>query len=158
MGTTAYEKDFYGWTQEQAALLRNRQWAGVDWENLIEEVEAMGRAQREALRSRLRVLLAHLLEWCFQADYPYRRSWRLTIKNQRDELALLLDENPSLRPKVTDTIETAYRLALRDAARETGFEEEMFPATCPWTATQVVDLEFWPEAGRVSAGSADGSP
>ena len=58
---TKYESDYYGWTQEQADLMRHRRLAELDLENLIEEIESMGKAQKEALRSRLRVLLAHLL-------------------------------------------------------------------------------------------------
>jgi hypothetical protein len=142
---TKYESDYYGWTQEQADLMRNRRLAELDLENLIEEIESMGKAQKEALRSRLRVLLAHLLKWQFQADYPYRRSWELTIKNQRDELEYHLADNPGLRPKIPETLPASYRLAIRDAAKETGINEKAFPTECPWTFEQAMNAEFWPE-------------
>lgn len=41
-----YEQDFYGWTQEQAALLRAGRLADLDIANLIEEVETMGRTEK----------------------------------------------------------------------------------------------------------------
>lgn len=142
---TNYESDYYGWTQEQAALIRAGKLDQVDLANVLEEIESMGKAQKEALRSRLRVLLAHLLKWQFQSDYPYRRSWELTIKNQRDELEFHLSDNPSLRPKIPEALGNAYRLAIRDAARETGINEKAFPVECPWSYEQVMDSEFWPE-------------
>lgn len=42
---STYEQDFYGWTQEQAALLRAGRLNDLDIENLIEEVETMGRSE-----------------------------------------------------------------------------------------------------------------
>lgn len=45
-----YETDFYAWTQEQAALLRNGQWSKLDRANLIEEIESLGKQQRSTLR------------------------------------------------------------------------------------------------------------
>jgi len=78
----SYEQDFYGWTQEQAALLRAGRLTDLDIENLIEEVETMGRSEKRELESRLTVLLLHLLKWKYQ---PNRRgrSWNLTIKGHR---------------------------------------------------------------------------
>ncbi len=61
--TTLYDDDFYRWSQEQANLLRSRRFNELDAENLLEEIEAMGRSERRELESRLEKLLAHLLEW-----------------------------------------------------------------------------------------------
>jgi hypothetical protein len=51
-----YDQDFYGWTQEQAALLKCGQLNALDITNLVEEVEAMGRSEKRELQSRLMVL------------------------------------------------------------------------------------------------------
>lgn len=61
--TTLYETDFYAWTQRQSELLRLEEFAEVDWRNLIEEIESLGRSQQNELRSRLEVLIRHLLKW-----------------------------------------------------------------------------------------------
>lgn len=61
-----YEQDFYGWTMEQAALLKSGRLNELDIQNLIEEVETMGRSEKRALESRLSVLLLHLLKWHYQ--------------------------------------------------------------------------------------------
>ncbi|PSN10566.1 DUF29 domain-containing protein, partial [filamentous cyanobacterium CCP5] len=51
--TTLYEQDFYAWTQHQAELLRAGQLGELDLENLIEEIESLGRQERQELRNRL---------------------------------------------------------------------------------------------------------
>jgi hypothetical protein len=52
-----YEDDLYAWTQEQASLLRARQSDGLDWENLAEEIAAVGGSDRRKLESRLCIVL-----------------------------------------------------------------------------------------------------
>jgi ribosomal protein L29 len=61
--TTLYDQDFYAWTQQQVDLLKAGQWKQVDIENLIEEIESLGKQQRQELENRLGVLLGHLLKW-----------------------------------------------------------------------------------------------
>jgi hypothetical protein len=92
-----YERDFYAWTQQQAQLLRERAWEKLDLPHLIEEMESLGRQQRQELRNRLGVLVGHLLKWEYQ---PQARSvsWLLTLQVQRQEVLDLLEESPSLRP------------------------------------------------------------
>lgn len=62
-----YETDFYAWTQEQVTLLRNEQWSQIDLQNLIEEIQSLGKQQRQELRNRLSVLIGHLLKWQYQS-------------------------------------------------------------------------------------------
>jgi len=140
-----YETDFYGWIQQQAGMLKAGSFASLDLENLIEEIEDMGKNRQRALESRLEILLMHLLKWQFQ---PKRRgvSWTLTIEEQRDRLADHLAENPSLKPKIPEAQAKAYRYAVKGASRETGIPASTFPEQCPWTVEQVMDETFWPEA------------
>ena len=58
-----HDEDLYAWTQEQAAMLRARQAEGLDWDNLAEEIQAVGGSDRRELKSRLRIILLHLLKW-----------------------------------------------------------------------------------------------
>jgi hypothetical protein len=46
-----YEEDFVLWTEKIAELLKRKEFDSVDWENLIEEVECMGRSERRAITS-----------------------------------------------------------------------------------------------------------
>lgn len=139
-----YENDFYGWTVEQANALRSGRLSELDIQNLIEEIETMGRSEKRALDSRLTVLLAHLLKWQYQ---PIRRgkSWQLTIEGQRISFFDVLNDNPSLKPQLDAILSHAYSKARIEAAKETGLDKSTFPAQCPWSLSQVVDDAFWPE-------------
>ncbi len=144
-----YEEDFYRWSQEQAerlralAAMRANLAVPLDLENLAEEIESVGIAQLHALRAHLRQLLLHLLKWRFQ---PRRRtrSWRTTIRVQRDAVADLLEASPSLRRRLGEELPKAYAKARRYAAEETGLPLSTFPETCPFTLEQIEDPEFLP--------------
>ena len=140
---TLYEADFYAWTQEQAKLLRAEQWDLVDVANLIEEVETLGRQERRELRNRLTVLLGHLLKWHFQ---PKKRSnsWLATIREQRREVATLLQENPSLKAYLNEALQLAYQSGIDLAVRETELPYGTFPEICPYTLEQILSSEFLP--------------
>jgi hypothetical protein len=141
-----YEADFFAWTQEQARLLRGRDARGLDWENLAEEIDSMGRRDRRELESRLRLILHHLLKWRVQ---PGLRgpSWQSTLREQRRQAAKLLKESPSLRPQLPALIDEAYPDALADALDETGLPRQNFPPDSPFTVAQVLDAAYVPEDG-----------
>lgn len=138
---TTYERDFYAWTHEQATLLRDQQFTRLDLDNLIEELESMGRSERRQLLNRLEILLMHLLKWQYQPAFR-GRSWELTITEQRRRIAKLLRANPSLRPELPALLTEAYDDATFSAMRETGLPETTFPATCPFTLMEVLG-EGW---------------
>ncbi len=140
----AYARDFYAWAMQQAALLRAGRLDEADIANIAEEIESMGRSEKRELVSRLTVLLAHLLKW--QAQPALRgNSWRLTILEQRGQLAEHFKDNPSLKGVFPDAFATAYRFALLGAQRETGLPDTAFPAACLWTGEQVMAEGFLPE-------------
>ncbi len=142
-----YDADFYGWTQEQAALLKAGRLSELDIDNLLEEVETMGRSEKRELDSRLTVLLLHLLKWQYQ---PVRRarSWQLTIEGQRINFSETLYENPSLKPQLDTILKKAYKKAILKASQETALDKQIFPGTCPWTLSQILDDNFYPDAGE----------
>ncbi|ELO0595355.1 TPA: DUF29 domain-containing protein [Salmonella enterica subsp. enterica serovar Muenchen] len=142
--TERYDTDFYGWTQEQADLIRAGRTEDLDLKHLLEEIEAMGRSERRELESRLHVLFMHLLKWQYQSERQ-GRSWQLTIEEQRFRALKVLSENPSLKSKLSDIIADAYRIAVINAERETNIRRSVFPETCPWTFEQAVDASFWPQ-------------
>lgn len=141
MNLATHENDFYAWTQEQAHLLKTGQLNQIDWQNIAEEIEDMGRSEKRELESRLEVLIMHLLKWQFQPNLR-SRSWQLTIKEQRLRLEKLLKENPSLSSILADTLEKTYQLATISTERETGLSS--FPETCPYSLTEIFTPEFLP--------------
>ncbi len=139
-----YERDYYTWTLEQARALRERRAEALDWDGLAEEVEDLGRSEVRELESRLEVLLVHLLKWRYQ---PKRRStsWRLTIREQRQRVARVIDQNPGLKRTLAESVRAAFLLARLVAARETRLTERTFPPDCPWSFEQLMDAGFWPK-------------
>lgn len=139
-----FERDFYRWTQDQAALMREGRLSEIDLEQVAEELESMGARERRELIGRLAVLLAHLLKWQYQPERR-SRSWRPMVNEQRRQLELLLEDSPSLRANLADYQSRAYRNAVQAAMEETGFIQSPFPVECPYSAEQVLDTDFWPE-------------
>ncbi len=138
-----YDTDFYAWTVEQAQLLGHGQWDKLDLPNLIEEIESLGRQQRQELRSRLSVLLGYLLKWQYQ---PTRRSrsWLATIRIQRRDTLRLLKENPSLKADLDEIFEQAYANGRDLAIAETDLPDQTFPLRCLYDLNQTLDKAFYP--------------
>jgi len=139
----AYELDFYGWTQEQARLLQEQQWSQLDIPNLVEEIEALGRQERQELENRLGILLGHLLKWEFQPDQR-SRSWFATIREQRRRVERLLKKSPSLQPYLPEALENGYQDALDLAVRETSLSYKTFPPEYPYSLEQILNNNVFP--------------
>jgi len=139
-----YEQDVALWAVETARLLRERRFEEIDIENLAEEVEALARSDKRELRSRLRVLIQHLLKWKWQ---PEKRSpgWRGTIRSQRNELSDLFQQSPSLQGAVSEAVEEVYASAVGNASDDSGLPEQTFPERCPWSAEQILSVAFFPD-------------
>lgn len=127
-----YEIDFYNWTQEMAERLRARDVSALDWENIAEEIESMGRRDYRGLESRLEVLLTHLLKWRFQGERR-SRSWASTINTQRGRVQRIVKDSPSFHRRIAAEMPEAYRAAVRNVSEETRIPEANFPAESPWT-------------------------
>ena len=144
MSTVTYEQDFFSWTVEQAALLKQRRFDLLDIAHLVEELEEMGQSEKRALVSFIEVLLMHLLKWQYE---PERRSksWVNTIREQRRMIPKHLQDNPSLKGVFPALWSEAYDDARKEAALETSLPLQIFPNECPWMFEQVMDNEFWAE-------------
>ena len=142
--SSLYDRDFYAWSIEQAALLRQGRVAEADLENIAEEIESMGKAEKREFVGCLTVLMLHLLKWRYQPS-GRGNSWKLSIADARDEIADLLEDSPSLKTNLDSAMASAYRDARRKAAIETDVGEEAFPPQCPWSFAEAMDAGFWPE-------------
>jgi hypothetical protein len=138
------DTDYYAWTLATAERLRTGRVSEVDLDGVAEELEGMGKAQRHALASHLKLLIVHLLKWRYQPGFR-GVSWRLSIDNARDEIAELLEDSPSLRAKVTELVARRYPAARSRAALETGLSEETFPPTCPFSESELLDPAYRPD-------------
>lgn len=140
---TSYEGDLYLWSQRQAGLIRKLKIEGLDAENVAEEIESLGRSDRRELKSRLVVLLEHLLKWQFQPDQR-SSSWRGSLRESRDKIIVILKESPSLNRVFKSELPDCYALGLRYAIEETGLDTASFPVDCPYTEDQLLDRNFLP--------------
>jgi hypothetical protein len=124
---TLYEQDFVAWCEDTAAKLRNRDLENLDFENLIEEIESLGKSDRRELRNRLMVLLAHILKRMYVNSPENFNGWEVTIVEQRKQLKGLLKDSPSLKPYLRDILAEVYADALDIVAPE--YKQTQFPQT-----------------------------
>lgn len=136
-----YEEDFYLWTQTTAAQLKDHKFNELDLANLIEEIASMGRGEKRELKSRLIVLLMHLLKWHYQ---PGKRSesWRSTIIEQRICIEELLEDSPSLKPLLSQVFERCYQKARIKASAETGIRLNLLPKESPFSLEETLESSY----------------
>jgi hypothetical protein len=139
-----YDRDYYTWALQQARALKEHRLEELDWENLADEVESLAKTERRELRSRLWVLLEHLIKWQLQSQRR-TRSRRATISVQRVKIREHIDENPGLELLLPEVIAQAYRTArVGVTMRLLRSTDPSLPDSCPWTFEQMMDEQFWP--------------
>lgn len=148
---TLYQTDYSAWVKRHIELLRDRRFAELDIDHLLEELSDMSKSERRELASRLLILIAHLLKWEYQ--YPLLserwrefdgRSWRNTIVEQRKQVSVLLRQAPGLKSTLGETISAVYPDAVDLASKETQLPPETFPEQCALTGAQLLDDDFFP--------------
>jgi hypothetical protein len=143
---TLYEEDFYLWVERQAELLRQGRFRALDLAHLIEEVEDLGTNLRNAVASRTREIVLHLLKIQYSPAVEPRRGWRDSVGKQRDDLELEI--TPSLRRHLITELESVYQLARRravDDLAQDGVKPDQLPASCPYTLEQILDPVWRPD-------------
>lgn len=142
---TLYDTDLAAWAEQQVDLLLRRVGIAandeIDWQHLAEEIAGVVASEKREVRSRLALIVHHLLKWHYQPELR-SRSWESTLAVQRRDLAAVFEDSPSLLPFAERVLATAFANGRRDAERETGLLH--LPAACPWTLDQVLDIDFLP--------------
>lgn len=142
--TEIYDRDFNQWLEITANLLREKKFSELDLANLIIEIEAMGKNNQREFKNRLVLLIMHLLKWKYQPEKK-SKSWLRTINEQRRQLLFLLEDNPSLKPKIETIINKCYSLARKEASQETKLNLSTFPEENPFSFTEILDADFFPK-------------
>lgn len=146
-----YDDDFYAWTRQQAAELRRlaqtRPNAALDFPHLIEEVADLGKSERNAVRSHLRVVIEHVLKLASAPASDLRIAWHETIQDARLELEDKLA--PTLRRDLQRNLGRIYARGRRGASgslRLHGEPEaaEALPADCPWRLADLLNPDWFP--------------
>jgi hypothetical protein len=141
-----YEDDFYLWVERQTDLLRKGRFRDLDLAHLIEEVEDLGTNLRNAVTSRTREIMLHLLKLQYSPAVEPRGGWQESVGKQRDDLELEI--TPSLRRRITAELESIFQKARRravdDLARD-HVKPDQLPTNCPYTFEQIIDPVWRPE-------------
>ncbi|NER48235.1 MAG: DUF29 domain-containing protein [Symploca sp. SIO1A3] len=135
-----YEEDFYLWLQATTKLLQQRELAQLDLENLIEELESMGRREKREVKNPLMILIEHLLKLQYwEAEKQQNaRGWRNTVIEQQRQLELSLEDSPSLKNVLADSFLDCYQKSRQDTIRKYELPSEIFPVEPPFTLAEVI--------------------
>lgn len=138
-----YETDYLQWIEITVQRIKRQDYGAVDWENLVEEIEDMGKRERHSLESNFIVLVIHLLKWQFQ---PQQRSgsWEGSIIGHRRRVNKALKDSPSLNSYLVGCEAECYKEAVEQAAAETGLPLEAFPLDCPYELADILKKGFLP--------------
>jgi hypothetical protein len=145
-----YDDDFYAWTQYQAKVLRTLRTRDnrFDRDNVAEEIETVGRNERDAVRSEVRRILEHFLKLEHSPATEPRSDWMVAIANARAELeekltATLRQDVETVLPRVYARAKDVGEVALLKYGE--GNAVTRFPATCPYTLDQILAIGWYPE-------------
>ncbi len=143
---TLYDQDFYLWIQTTIQHLQERNLEQLDIENLIEEIDSMGRSEKKELKTRLVVLIEHLLKlqyWIEEKD-DNAGGWRNTVVEQRRQITYTLADSPSLKAILNDVFLPCYQDAKKDTINKYQLPSNLFPEEPPFSLDQVLNADFIP--------------
>src|ERR1700756_277780 len=108
-----YEDDFYAWTQYQAEVLRSLRVSDnrFDREHVVEEIEDLGKSERDAVRSQIRRIIEHLLRLSYSRAEQPRFGWMETIDEARETLSDKL--TATLRRDAEESLDALYEAGRR---------------------------------------------
>lgn len=140
-----YEQDYMMWIEQTVNYLKSKDFAQLDLENLIEEVESLGIEQRHQVDSYLKQLLVHLLiyQYWTQEKAYCERGWRGEITNFRDQLETLF-ESRTLYNYFLDKLDLIYLKARRQVIIKTELPAQTFSEKCPYTPEDIMNFNFFP--------------
>jgi len=115
MTSSLYETDYYLWLKTTVHHLRDRDFSAIEWENLIEELESIGKSEKRALQSLLTRLLEHLFKLAYWESEKARSGnhWASEIVNFRDQIQAYLKDSPSLRSQLPILYDISLRIRLK---------------------------------------------
>jgi len=155
---TLYDRDFLLWSKEQAEALRAAARGGsnrpIDWENIAEEIEDLGKSVRRELRSQIRRIIRHLVKLEHSPATDPRRGWKESIRGARSEIEDLLADAPSLAPELGQIVMEQTTRGIREALSDLEDQGEVASLDLAklrrnsYTAEQILG-DWFPEEPRI---------
>jgi len=158
--SSLYETDFFAWSRDQAAALRRRDAGAIDWDNVIEEIESLGRSERNAWTNTAARAIEHMLKILHsdRASESALRHWMGEFATWRDQMADTIQENPGLQGQYCEMLRLAWHRGRRGAIRalvDAGAEREgegrrkplrlewqvRIPLHCPWRLGEIAGYD-----------------
>jgi hypothetical protein len=144
-----YDRDFFAWTQQQAALLREAAGGpttGLDFENLAEEIESLGKRDRRALASQLARITEHLLKLQHARAEEPRAGWENSVDAHRSKARRILADSPAPKGELRTLLDASYEDGRRRAARllRNELDPTALPEACPYSPDHILDRDWWP--------------
>ena len=153
MPNPLYDQDLQLWIEQTIQQLQNHEFEALDIEHLIEQLVDLGKAEKNALKSNLTILLAHLLKLRVQYDVPdsMKGTWYSSILEHRQRVINNLTDTLSLKSFLIEAVEKAYSNALKLAIKESKLafgvqipeESEYLITICPVSIEQILDDNFY---------------
>lgn len=144
---TLYDQDYYLWLMTTINQLRTRQFSSVDLDNLLEELETMGRREKRTIESLLIKLLEHLLKLkCWDNERERNQGhWKGEIRTFRREIKKALKDSPSLKPYILEIFDECYQDARKEASDRSQLPIDTFPVALLGSLEQILDENWFPE-------------
>jgi hypothetical protein len=141
-----YDADYQLWLDQTVVQLRSHSFSSLDLENLIEEMESLGRSEKHAVSSYLRRLCEHLLKvkyWETERDNCLR-GWKLELRNFRLEIQAYLEASPSLKSFLEGNFAKQYKNGRKLFLEASELNSELVPQEPDFTLEQALDEDWLP--------------
>lgn len=141
-----YDQDFCLWIEQTIKQIEAQDFDKIDWDNVIEELDSLGKSDKRELKNRLVVLLEHLLKlayWETEREYN-QRNWKGTIREQRRQILLLLEDSPSLKPLFFDSMNKCYSDARKIVLDKTNLSDNTIPLDIPFPVKDILNDDYLP--------------
>ncbi|MFQ4139406.1 DUF29 domain-containing protein [Nodosilinea sp. PGN35] len=144
--TSLYDTDYQLWLEDTVAQLKSQNFSALDLENLVEEIESLGKSNKQSLNSYLKRLCEHLLKvgyWKTERDRCFS-GWDREIENFRQEIQEILDDSPSLRNWLRERYPAEYIKGRRLFLKSSGIDPKQVPESPCFSLEQVLDEDWLP--------------
>jgi hypothetical protein len=137
-----YESNYLQWLEKTIKLLKSRQLEAIDYDNLIEELEDLGKSEKRRVRNLLEQIIRHLLLYQYwelerQQNASHWKAEILSFRNQINE-----DLTTNLHDHLADNLVLIYSNALGYVKTQTNLNN--LPALCPYSLEQLLDRNWLP--------------
>lgn len=123
-----HDRDFNLWIEQVKSALSNRDLRNMDWDNLIDEIDDMGKSEKRSLESYLERLVEHILKlqyWHQHRDRNYKH-WQVEVVNFRNRIKRLLKRSPSLKRYMEEIYVEVYQDVVDSQKIEFDIPEDNF--------------------------------